>query len=88
MSKLDWTKPIQFANGDKCTLVDTNLAGYTNWGKSPDGRYPTRVIQRHVVDESTTGGVMSALWHVYEDGRAPALLPGHQIINAPEPIEI
>jgi hypothetical protein len=83
MPKLDWAKPIQFENGEPCELIETNLEGYKQWGKGPEGLYPTRMIHRLGLDESTTAGIMAAHWFVYEDGQAPALLPTYKIINIP-----
>ena len=85
---VDWTKPIQFKNGEACELTGTNPEGWTQFGARPDGAYPTREIHRLNIDESSTGGLMSAYWHVHEDGQPSsssiAELLGYEIINIPE----
>ena len=76
---LDWTKPIQFENGERCELVRTNHDGWKQWGPRTDGSYPTREIHRLGIDESTQGGLMSAYWFVHEDGNSNS--PGYNIVN-------
>lgn len=80
---VDWTKPIQFENGEPCELVGTRLAGWKQWGTREDGSYPTRTIHRLGLDESTMGGHMAAYWYVYEDGKSdwPAN-SGYRVINS------
>jgi hypothetical protein len=79
---VDWSKPIQLEDGELCELVDTNEAGWDQWGARKDGALPTRHILRLGVDTSTTGGVMSANWYVYEDGVTG--WPGCNVINRPQ----
>ena len=81
---VDWTKPIQFENGEACELVETRPEGWTQWGNRTDGSYPTRCIHRLGIDESTTGGAMSAYWFVHEDGKTNSPPKwGYNIINKP-----
>jgi hypothetical protein len=74
---LDWTKPIQFENGDRCVLVATHPNGSPNF---PDC---TRIVRRVNVDTSTPAGLMSSVWWYKEDGKSK--WPGHNIINTSEP---
>ena len=60
---VDWTKPIQFKNGEKCELVETNPEGWKQWAPRADGTYPTRLIVRSDYLPSE-----AAYWHVHEDG--------------------
>ncbi len=76
---IDWSKPIQFENGEQCELVETNLEGWKQWGPRADGAYPTRQIHRLNQDESTMGGMMSAYWFMHEDGKSN--WPGMNVIN-------
>src|SRR3989344_6559598 len=73
---LDWTKPIQFENGEPCELIETHPNGTPNY---PDC---TRIIRRTGVDTSTQGGLMSSIWWMKEDGKSNA--PGFNVINVPE----
>ncbi len=76
---LDWSKPIQFENGEQCELVRTNPEGWKQWGPRPDGSYPTREVHRLGMDESTHGGFMSAYWFMHEDGKSR--VPGYNVVN-------
>lgn len=77
---INWDKPIQFENGEPCHLLKTRPEGWRQWGARADGAYPTRMIQRDNMDTSTTGGAMSALWFMHEDGKSN--WPGFNVINA------
>ena len=79
---VDWNKPIQFENGEPCVLVETNFAGWKQWGPRADGSFPTRQIHRLGIDESTTGGLMSAYWFMHEDGKSNAA--GYNVVNKPD----
>jgi hypothetical protein len=79
---LDWTKPIQFENGEPCELLATNADGWKQWGSREDGSYPTRHIHRLDIDESTMGGAMSAYWFMHEDGKSN--WPGYNVVNTSE----
>jgi hypothetical protein len=79
---VDWSKPIQHANGGLVELVETRPEGWTQWGSRADGSYPTRHVHRLGIDESSMGGVMSANWFVHEDGVSG--WPDFNIINRPE----
>lgn len=80
---VDWTKPIRHANGDPVNLVRTRPEGWTQWGARSDGAYPTRMIHRLGIDESTLGGVMTAYWFVHEDGKTGQ--DGYDIVNCHTP---
>jgi hypothetical protein len=67
MATLDWTKPIEFENGEPCELIETCLEGF---GQFPDC---TRVIRRIGVDGITN------TWFVREDGKTH--WPGYNVIN-------
>jgi hypothetical protein len=85
---VDWTKPIQFRNGESCELVETRPEGWTQWGSRKDGAYPTRHIHRLGIDESSTGGIMSAHWFMHEDGKGPSLGgDSYDVINVLEKSE-
>lgn len=79
---VDWTKPIQLANGDPCELVETNPDGWKYFGARADGCYPTRRIHLLGFDETTQGGAMAACWYVHEDGKTdwPQSL-GFDVVN-------
>lgn len=79
---IDWSKPIQFENGEPCELQDTKPDGWTQWGAREDGTYPTREVHRLGIDESSLGGAMSAHWFMHEDGKSNH--PGFNVINVPE----
>jgi len=79
---VDWSKPIQFANGEPCELLETRPEGWRQWGPRADGSYPTREIHRLGIDESTHGGLESAYWFMHEDGKAG--VPEYDVINKPE----
>jgi len=70
---LDWNKPIQFQNGERCELIETWPNGSPNF---PDR---TRIVRRLDVDTSTTGGLMSSVWWFKEDGKSG--WPGYNIVN-------
>lgn len=81
---LDWAKPIQFENGQPCRLLETNANGWRQWGARKDGSYPTRMIHRLGIDETSTGGAMSAYWWMHEDGKSN--WPGYNVVNKPKPV--
>lgn len=78
---LDWTKPIQFQNGEECELVETRPDGFRQWSPREDGVYLTRLIHLLGRDESTLGRMMCSYWYYYEDGKAPPSMPGYDIVN-------
>ena len=79
---VDWSKPIQFKNGERCELIRTNPNGWRQWGPRTDGAYPTREVRRLEVDDSSEGGKIASRWYVYEDGNSdwPDRF-GYSIIN-------
>jgi hypothetical protein len=77
---VDWTKPIQFNNGEGCELVATNLEGWKQWGHRDDGVYPTRCIKRY-----GEMPVEAQCWYIYEDGTTNWPINfGYYLINIPE----
>jgi hypothetical protein len=77
---VDWTKPIQFKNGEKCELIETKPEGWEDRVPRPDGTYPTRLIVR-----SSHMAAEAAYWHVHEDGITNwPEEQGYYIINIPE----
>ncbi|MBI3677913.1 MAG: hypothetical protein HY243_14995 [Proteobacteria bacterium] len=70
---LDWTKPIRFANGERCRLIETWSGGTPNF---PDKK---RIIERLDQDTSTLGGAISATWWIDEVGTVS--WPDMQIVN-------
>lgn len=82
MMSVDWTRPIQFENGEQCELIETRPEGWTQWGARADGSYPTRHIRRLGVDESSPGGLASTHWYVHEDGKVSwPNESGYNIVN-------
>ena len=76
---VDWTKPIQFKNGEGCELVQTKHDGWRQFRPRPDGAYPTRCILRHGIEQAE-----AAYWHVHEDGVTSwPEERGYQVINTP-----
>lgn len=67
MTTLDWSKPIQFENGEPCELIETAPDGTGNF---PDR---TRIVHRIGVEG------MPALWWFKEDGKSN--WPGYNIVN-------
>lgn len=70
---VDWTKPIQFRNGEPCHVLSIHPEGSPNF---PDR---THVIQRDGVEG------MTAIWWYNEDGVADRMVtPSYDIINKPD----
>jgi len=67
---LDWTKPIQFENGDPCELIETWPDG------NPNFRDATRVVRRPLETN-----LFRSVWWFKEDGKSH--WSGYSIINAP-----
>jgi hypothetical protein len=82
---LDWSKPIQFQNGELCELIETRPEGYSQFLPRSDGTYPTRLIHRVEIDQQSIAGLMSSYWYVHEDGKCNedsiGKAAGYNIIN-------
>ncbi len=73
--KPDWTKPIAFANGDPCELIETIEKGSCQFPEA------TRIVRRIGVDVPE-----AAIWFMSEDGRTGwDRAAGMFIVNAPVP---
>jgi hypothetical protein len=68
---LDWSKPIQFENGEPCELLKIWPNG------SPNFSDKTHVIRRIGVEG------MTSIWWVDQNGEGPALGDGYRIVNRP-----
>ena len=60
-------------NGEPCELVKTCAEGWIQWGARADGSYPTRMIHRLGIDDSSMGGAMSAYWFMHDAAALPSL---------------
>lgn len=76
---IDWTRPIQFENGERCELEEIWPDGTPNFSNK------THIIRRLDVDTSTMAGAMSSVWWVTEDGLSGS--PGYCIVNVPGEFE-
>lgn len=77
---VDWTKPIQFENGQPCEIIASKPEGWTQWGARADGLYPTRMIHRNGVEH-----IQASTWFMHEDGVSTwPKEQGYTVINIPE----
>ncbi len=77
---VDWSKPIQFKNGERCELKSTKPEGWALEKAREDGQKPTRRIQR--LDATPPFKVFG---HAYEDGTTDWPEDhGYTVINEPE----